>query len=114
MKVLADDGRAVSHATIEVTLDNKGHSTVTTDNHGRATFEVSTGLRVLSLQLVDGDDSVKEAIFELQDDENFLKEGDVRIVIRKRQVSSSLKFEGIFAEKLHFYTGFSTPSSWQQ
>jgi hypothetical protein len=91
MKLLDKErsNKPVHHATIRVNLDHGGDFDITTDHDGHAKFGTTTSIRHLALQVIDADESVIKPIFELHDDQDYLKEGDVHIDIRERAVSIS-------------------------
>ena len=94
LKVLDKDPRSrlhrkVPHARVEIGLDDRGVTELTTDKNGEATFQASTDLQRLSLRITDASE-VHQPSFELHDSENFLKEGEVHIELLERSVSTYL------------------------
>ena len=84
----ADDNKPVAGATARVGF-NDAFVEVTTDDAGKATFGVLSSVRAMTLQVVDADDDVKEPMFELHDDVDFLKDAEVDITVLERMVSWS-------------------------
>ena len=84
-----NDNTPVTDATVRIGFQDDDTSSiyVTTNDKGKATFDVSTNVRRMTLQIVDASEDVKEPIFELHDDVDFLKDADVDIVVLERMVS---------------------------
>ena len=82
------------YAKIAISIDNINNKEldVVTNDKGEAMFEASTSMKNLALKIVDADDSIQNPMFELQDEQYFLKEGNVHIKILEREVNiKSLK-----------------------
>ena len=79
----------VHYAKIAISIDNNNDKEfdVMTNDKGEAMFEGSTSMKNLALKIVDADDSIQNPMFELQDEQYFLKEGNVHIKILEREVS---------------------------
>ena len=77
----------VINAKISISIDNHKEFDVITNDKGEAIFDATTSMKNLSLQIVDADDSIQNPMFELQDEQYFLKEGNVHIKILEREVS---------------------------
>ena len=84
--------RPVRHAKVTVSIDHHSDFEITTDDSGYAHFDASTQIQHLSLQLVDGDESVKDPVFELHDDQNYIKDGNVVVDIKEREVRTIFAF----------------------
>ena len=81
----------VKHATVRIGVDGetspKSTIEVSTNDAGKTTFDVSTKIRRLTLQLIDAPEDVKEPIFELHDEApNFLRDAEVDITVLERMV----------------------------
>ena len=84
-----NDNTPVNDATVRIGFhDDSSSIYVTTNDKGKATFDVSTNVRRMTLQIVDASEDVKEPIFELHDDVDFLKDAEVDIVVLERMVSA--------------------------
>ena len=82
----------VPYAKIAISIDNHKEFDIITDDKGEAMFETSTSMKNLALKIVDVDDSIRNPMLELQDEQYFLKEGNVDIKILEREVNiKSLK-----------------------
>ena len=80
------------YAKIAISIDNHKEFDIITDDKGEAMFEASTSMKNLALKIVDVDDSIRNPMLELQDEQYFLKEGNVDIKILEREVNiKSLK-----------------------
>ena len=77
----------VINAKISISIDNHKEFDVIANDKGEAMFDATTSMKNLSLQIVDADDSIQNPMFELQDEQYFLKEGNVHIKILEREVS---------------------------
>ncbi len=84
--------RTVPHATVAVRLNNDGHFfDVTTNNEGKATFNIPTSTYKITLQLLDASDEITDPFFELRDDcSDFLDSTNVDIDILERMVSAMI------------------------
>ncbi len=78
----------VKHGTVRIGVDGETSTIeVSTNDAGKANFDVSTKVRRLSLQLIDAPEDVKEPIFELHDEApNFLRDAEVDITVLERMV----------------------------
>jgi hypothetical protein len=87
----------IKHATVRIGVDGETSTIeVTTNEAGKATFDVSTKVRRLTLQLIDAPEDVKEPIFELHDEApNFLKDADVDITVLERMVRDQMTLDVI-------------------
>lgn len=106
LKVLDKDPRSrlhrkVPHARVEIGLDDRGVTELTTDKNGEATFQASTDLQRLSLRITDASE-VHQPSFELHDAENFLKEGEVHIELLERSHTLTLATASCAAHFKHF------------
>ena len=96
--------RPVRHAKVAVSIDHHSDFEITTDENGYGHFDASTQIRHLSLQLVDGDESVKDPVFELHDDQNYIKDGNVVVDIKEREVSAILFLKSfLVSQAVTFY-----------
>ena len=101
----------VINAKISISIDNHKEFDVITNDKGEAMFDATTSMKNLSLQIVDADDSIQNPMFELQDEQYFLKEGNVHIKILEREVSLLKNIvSGFFFLEFTFYLFFSTRS----
>ena len=97
------DNQVVSGATVRIGLgEMSSFIEVTTNDAGKAEFDVSTNIRKLSLQIVDAPESVKEPMFELHDDFEFLKDAEVDITILERMVSFKNKASVFNVGQFHY------------
>lgn len=79
MRVM-DGDKAVSRAVVSISLDNEEAFDVISDERGRATFEVTTAVKKVSLQLTNAEEGMKDPVFHLHDELGFLKEIDVTVL----------------------------------
>ena len=91
-----NNNEPVADATVRIGF-NDVFVEVTTNKFGKATFDVSSRVRQMTLQVADASDDVSEPMFELHDDFDFLKDAEVDIVVLERMVTRS------FVEKITFY-----------
>ena len=100
----------VINAKISISIDNHKEFDVITNDKGEAMFDATTSMKNLSLQIVDADDSIQNPMFELQDEQYFLKEGNVHIKILEREVSLLKNIVSGFFLEFIFYLFVSTRS----
>lgn len=80
----------VHHATVSISIDDNEPFELTTNKDGKAKFGGTTAMKLLTLQVVDASEYVIKPVFELHDDCDYLKEGDVDIRILERLYSIEL------------------------
>lgn len=82
-----EEAKGLSFATLDIYIDNMAALRLQTDNEGLVYLNINTGMKVLTLQMINIPISSKDITFEFQDDLDFLKKADyVQIEIRENLV----------------------------